>query len=173
MYAIILFIALVAADPTPNGGLSCNYTSDCGRGGVCDFKNVNGTYEKVCICNPEYGNKDCSYHRYSKSLAGGLQIGISFFGVFGVGNFIIGHVGVAVGQLIMGLCYLFAIVAIPCILFCSSLSGPNGAITAGSLSSIIACIVCIVIICGLGWTLSDGGKMLQGYLPDSNGYDLY
>ena len=35
---------------------------------------VNGTLQKVCQCDPQHGNVDCSYLRVSKNLAGGLQI---------------------------------------------------------------------------------------------------
>jgi hypothetical protein len=168
MFLFILFV-LVSADPTPNGGKLCNYTSECG-GGICDFKLVNGTEEKICNCYPQYGNYDCSYKRIDKSLAGGLQIGLSFFGVFGVGNFVLGRTNIGVGQLIMGFSYLATIICIPCVLFCG-LFGDAG--TEQSRKGVMSCIVCIVVICGFGWNLADGIKMLQGSLPDVNNYNLY
>lgn len=177
---LLLILCLLAyqshADPYPTGGKRCNYTSDCGdgtiTGGICDWKRINGTEEMVCICNAQYGNVDCSYHRKDKALAGGLQIGLSFAGIFGVGNFILGNTAHAVGQLVMGLINIVGVVLILCVMCCGAFGGKGGIIGGASLSGFIGCLICATITSGWAWNLADGIKMLIGILPDANGYDL-
>src|ERR1700742_4796180 len=104
MSIIILLFITTIADPTPNGGLICNGSLDtrC-RGGWCVPFIGNNTIDYFCHCYEGYGNVDCSYRRTDRNLAAGLQIGLSFAGIFGVGNFILGYTAIAVGQLILGL----------------------------------------------------------------------
>lgn len=84
-----------------SGGANCTNDRECNsvnQGGLCD---ISGTSAGNCVCANGWGKPDCSYRRTSKDLAGGLQIGLVFAGVGGVGNFIIGRTGPAVGQLIL------------------------------------------------------------------------
>ena len=169
---IILFILLSFAsavcpntnDPLPSGGAPCTSDAGCNganRGGVCSFDGPT----PVCKCGDSFGKPNCTYPRISKDLAGGLNIGLVFVGVGGVGNFIIGRIGMAVGQLILLLSY-YALYCGCCCMFCCD--------GAGSIAFIV-----IYILAGCGylagfiWSIVDGATMINCGFTDSLGYALY
>jgi hypothetical protein len=176
MFSVLftLFVLMANADPTPNGGKPCNYTSECSGGGICDWKNVQGIDQYVCACYPQYGNYDCSYKRSDRVMAGCLQIVFSFVGIFGIGNYIIGDIPKAVAQSVLGLFYLTAVIIIPCLIFCGMLGGNEGFLVNKKTATIISCIVRILLVLfGLGWSIYNGVEILQGLIIDANGYKLY
>ena len=151
-------------DPLPSGGANCTIDNGCHGGGRCNFlPGQTGT----CICTEKFGNPDCSYERHSKDLAGGLQIGLQFIGVGGVGNFIISRIGPAVAQLLIyTLAYYFLCISF-CIAFC----------VGDQLGPIIIATFYIVLvaawIASFVWGIVDGAAMLQCNMKDGFGYALY
>ena len=174
MILLLILLALynVIADPLPNGGQICNSSVDCNNdiGGFCKKDDKNGTIVNICVCFPQYGNPNCSYQRKSKDLAGGLQIGLSFVGVNGVGNFIIGDLSHAVPQLLMGLFSITSCCFSICIFACA-ISDHKG--LASLFTALVFCIIFLVLLGGFGWSIADGALMIMGKKSDSNGYALY
>lgn len=160
------------ADPVPNGGQRCNSSNDCnnGIGGVCEKGNQNGTVIDICVCFPSYASPDCSYQRKNKDLAGGLQIGLSFIGVNGVGNFIIGDLSHAIPQLLMGFFSITSCCFAICIFACA-VSDHKG--IAGAFAVAAFCVIILVLLGGFAWSIADGALMIMGKKVDSNGYALY
>ena len=151
-------------DPLPNGGATCITDVDCNsvnRGGVCAFNNVTGHF---CVCAKEWGMSNCTYQRKDQGLAGGLQIGLEFVSVAGVGNLIIGRTGPGVAQLLMFTFIIYIGGIFLCIAGCC-----GGGI----------CIVVIGILMGISgvasfiWGIVDGAHMLQGKFTDASGYCMY
>ena len=178
---IILFIIFISGsigsiacntdnDPEPNGGGACAASLDCNSingGGVCDFSNSTG----VCVCSIQWGKPDCSYHRTDKGLAGGLQIGLLFAGIGGVGNFVIGRIGPAVGQLIMFTCIIYIGGCIGC---CAACCAGGGLEILGAACGIFAGVIVLSsILASFIWSIVDGAYILQCKLPDAAGYALY
>ncbi len=173
MIALLLLVLsydIATADPTPNGGAPCNTSRDCGNGG--GYCELIGNISR-CLCDKQHGAPDCSYERKSKQTAGWVQIGLSLIGIFGTGNFYLGHIGAAVGQLIMG----FSVCVIGCLAGCISCGAAaccklgDGAFEKGSISWI--CIICIVassVAAGFSWSLADGIIMLTKECVDANGF---
>jgi len=167
-----------ANDPNPTGGAPCNKDSDCSGiyAGYCqDYNTINDThsgYIGYCVCFEDRADPDCSYKRYEKDIAGGLQF-ICFAGVGGVGNFYIGRTGPAVGQLLLLLsCILlciFGCVALCCMCCDSSI----GDICGATLMGVGGCIVTCLTLAGLIWCIVDGVQMLNGNIVDGNGYAMY
>jgi len=171
---IMLYLSAIKADPQPDGGAPCQSYKDCGGidAGMCEKKD-NQSY---CICFKERGNPDCSYERISKDLAGGLQF-LCFIGIGGVGNFILGHNGIAVGQLILLLGCLIvlvgsSIVSCGCLLdeiLCRHKE-------TDSCVPMIACLLCLGILGSLAalcWNIVDGALILNSVIDDHNGYHTY
>ena len=153
-------------DPKPCGGAPCTKDIDCNsvnQGGICNFNSTN-TEGNVgsCLCANGWGNPDCTYRRTSKDLAGGLQIGLVFCGVGGVGNFVIGRVGMGVGQLILMLGYYLCCISF-CLMCCELM------IPGVALIIVAAC----AYLAGFIWAIVDGANMLQCNIPDAAGYALY
>jgi hypothetical protein len=156
----------VTNDPFPTGGAPCTNDLACNsvnKGGVCNFNsgNAEGTIG-ACICANGWGNPNCTYQRISKDLVGGLQIGLVFAGVGGVGNFILGRSGIAVGQLILMLGYYLCCISL--CLFCCELYVPG---------TILIIIAIAAYLSGFIWAIVDGAYMLQCMIPDAAGYALY
>jgi hypothetical protein len=178
MMRIILPFALIAisflvvsADPQPDGGSPCKTYADCGGidGGYCETLG-NQSY---CVCQSSRGNPDCAYMRTSRNLAGGLQF-LCFAGIGGVGEFILGNNGIAVGQFMLLFAGLIVICIIGCIMCgCAVAGGDNGLAAGGVFSGIIYCFAILASLAGLVWNVIDGAFILQGKVTDSNGYSTY
>lgn len=108
------------------------------------------------------GNPNCSYRRISKDLAGGLQIGLVFAGVGGVGNYIIGRTGPGVGQTLLMLGYYLCCISI-CLLACEL-------VVPGIVLIILAAAA---YLSGFIWAIVDGASMLQCGMRDAAGYALF
>ena len=165
---VLLFVTTIA-DPVPVGGANCTQNLDCGgfEAGYCD--------NNVCVCSNRYANINCSYQRYSAALAGGLNIGLAFVCVGGVGNFVIGRNGPAIAQLILTLSVYLTIIP-SCILICVlGLGNLKKSIMEKTrvLVSVIMCIIVLVFLFGFVWSIVDGAFMLQATIVDGNGYNLY
>jgi len=157
-------VANFAKDPTPWGGANCTNDKDCGGGtvlggGVCDFTGGAGN----CICPKGRGKPDCSYVRGNKDLPGGLNIGLCWIGIGGVGNIIGGRIPSGAGQLVLTLSiYLLCFAA--CFAYCC----------CGEASGSFIVVVYIVLLCaylaGIGWSIADGAYFIQCVYPDALGY---
>jgi hypothetical protein len=174
LIALICLLAFATADPEPTGGANCTYDTDCGGAGAGDcipYKTPppqNSTYNGTCVCPDSLANPDCSYQRTSKSLAGGLQF-LCFVGIGGVGNFVLGRIGPAVGQLLLMLATIFISVA-GCVSFCvGSIKAKLGV----GLFAGLACIIISIALTGFIWSIVDGADILQGKIADGNGYATY
>lgn len=189
-YFILFAFAIIPilADPRPTGGAPCEDYSDCGGlgAGMCVFNQTQNS-TGYCVCAPTRGNPDCSYIRISRKLAGGLQF-LCFVGVGGVGNFILGRTGIAIGQLILMAAELVIVICC-CVLIvaCCPLTILNGNVVkvndnpvedeenAGaktnkgktfSTSGILGCF----IFAGWLWCIIDGALILEGHINDGMGY---
>jgi len=182
MLKIVFFLCLVAfalADPTPTGGANCTSDLDCGGidGGVCkkNTTHTNHTVYGTCVCSKKRADPDCSYHRHNGNLAGGLQL-LCLIGVGGVGNFIIGRSGPAIGQLVLMLAYLFAICggcfALCAWACCSGISKKLGACCGVTVGAIASTIICLSVIAGWVWSIIDAAAMFGGR-TDGEGYNLW
>lgn len=170
LLCLLCISAKVFADPQPSGGGPCSDNYDCGGigAGVCHFNATANT--TACVCPANLANPNCNYERKSKALCGGLQF-ICFAGVGGVGNFVCGRIGPAVGQLILMFAFLFAICA-ACFLACG-IFGDGGFAAGGVLAILFVIILIGAIFAGFIWSIVDGAFYLQGRLNDGNGYGLY
>ena len=156
----------VTNDPKPCGGAPCTKDIDCNsvnQGGVCNFNstNIEGNVGS-CLCANGWGNPACTYRRTSKDLVGGLQIGLVFCGVGGVGNFILGRVGAGVGQLLLMLGYYLCCISV-CLMVCE-LMVPG---------IVLVILAGCAYLSGFIWAIVDGANMLQCNIPDAAGYALY
>ncbi len=172
---IAILIKFTRADPTPNGGMVCDENPKVTQclGGICLLDVKNNTYEKTCACFVEYGNVDCSYHRKQRSYVGWMQIGLSFIMINGVGNFMLGYVGKAAGQLVLGLFMIMCIIPMLCCTICGAIGSGDSKLIANTVNKIITCVMCICVMSGFIWSLVDGVWILSGESVDANGYSLY
>lgn len=154
----------VAADPLPTGGMNCT------RNVECHTPNGNCT-DGVCVCSDRWGNPDCSYGRQDRLLAGGLQF-LCFAGIGGVGNFLLGRTGPAIGQLILILTYLLGC-CLACCALCAVFGRTAGKIlaTTGGIVGLLIIIACMLT--GLIWSIIDGANILGNRIVDGNGYATY
>lgn len=166
---IFLIVLTVKTDPQPIGGKSCTVDTDCGgvNAGICIF-NQTQNQTGSCMCPQNLGNPDCSYIRINRYVAGGLEF-LCFVGIGGVGEFILGRYGYAVGQLILLFAYLGSVVAL-CIVLCSMLCGRKASIVGGIFSYIIVIMTICFTFAGWIWCIVDAIYILDGSVIDGNGY---
>jgi hypothetical protein len=157
-------LSLVSADPLPTGGLNCTRNFDC------HTPNGNCT-DGVCVCSDRWGNPDCSYGRQDRMLAGGLQF-LCFAGIGGVGNFMLGRTGPAIGQLVLVLTYLIGCCLICCAL-CAVFGGTAGKIFGSMGGIIVITIIVACVLTGFIWSIIDGAGILGNRIVDGNGYGTY
>ena len=157
-------------DPQHWGGMNCTNDIQCGfpSGGQC--------YQNNCLCQDGRGKPDCSYVRKSSVLAGGLKIGLPFVGIGGIGNFIIGRNGPAIGQLILMLSLYFGCVfacVIACVAFCSSQCSDGADVVFIIIKVVVISLLSGAVIAGFIWSIVDGAFILQCRYTDVLGYALY
>ena len=164
---VVLLVTQTLADPVPAGGANCTDNFDCG--GVYIGTCVNSK----CQCSPRFAGINCSYERVSANVAGALNIALPFVGVCGVGNFIIGRTGPAIGQLLLTLS-LYIILIPLCICGCC-IAGCKGykKLIFSTLGCILLCVAILAILAGFIWSIVDGALILQGKYTDGKGFDLY
>lgn len=158
---LILTLGRTSADPVPTGGALCMQNGDCGLSGVCQHRQ--------CVCPAEWAKPDCTYKRYSARTAGWLQIVLSFLGVGGVGNLMIGNDETGGWEMMMTLSAIFLIPVAFCGVICTSINPVIGALFV----SIFSALVTLTGMAGLLWSLIDGVRMLMGSLLDGQGFRLY
>lgn len=156
-----------ANDPTPWGGANCTRDLDCGgpQAGICDFTKNAGT----CVCPKNRAMPNCSYVRMNPGLAGGLNIGLPFAGLGGIGNIaVIGgsRIPYGAGQLVLTLA-IYSICFIACIAICCC--GEAGTV----VTYVIYLILLAAFVCGWAWSIADGAYILQCQYTDANGYWMY
>lgn len=165
--------SITCEEPEDVGGAECTDDSECnGRSpslygdNVCEFPvSANGTAATTgyCSCAYDYAKTDCSYKRFDKNLAGGLEF-LAFAGIGGVGNFVADRVGEGVGQLILLIApYLM------CCFACCLFAGDAGAAIAVVTQVGLGC----ACLAGFIWCMCDAGFFLGGQYPDGNGYYPY
>jgi hypothetical protein len=155
-------VANFAKDPTPWGGAPCTKDLDCGgsQAGTCDLTIPAGK----CVCPKNLAMPNCSYTRTNPGLAGGLNIGLPFIGIGGVGDLIIGgaRTGFGAGQLVMMLSLYFILCALPLAFACDG---------AGMIIVIILYVIFgLATFAGFLWSIIDGAFILQCAYPDAKGY---
>lgn len=170
---IIIFISGISGlcttdnfvnDPTPWGGANCTRSFECGGidGGTCDI--VGGNLYGICVCRASRGGPNCTYLRHGNNPAGGLNVGLPFLGVGGVGNFILGHGGSGAGQLILMLSAVIVTFTACCLTCCD----------VGMVILYVLYIVSVIcILAGFIWSIVDGAAMLECRMIDALGYALY
>jgi len=163
---VIFFFLTISADPVPTGGANCTVDFECGGldAGMC----INNT----CNCPPQLANVSCTYRRYNADLPGGLNIALPFVGVGGIGNFIIGRTGIAVGQLILMLSIYIVLIPV-CIFACCAMCGDIMKVIGTTCAIIIVVVAILAGFAGFIWSIVDGAHMLQGRILDGNGFSLY
>lgn len=167
MYIILCMLFVLAiADPVPIGGANC--TDDAACGGTTAGNCINST----CVCSPKFANVSCSYKRHSSVVPGALNIALPFIGVGGVGNFIIGNTGRAVGQLILMLAIYIVIIPVG-FLVCAGVTGSGWRVATGGLAGMIVMAAILAGFAGFIWSIIDGAHMLECTLDDGNGFALY
>jgi hypothetical protein len=173
---IALCILSTSADPLPTGGASCITFLDCGvNGGFCmPNMTVKGNESKsYCVCNSDRGNPDCSYSRTSRSLAGGLQF-LCFAGIGGVGQFVLGNIGHAVGQLILLTLIVYCGICVLCCMACGLLmKGDGPKMACEGFGGVVLGLIACMPTAGLIWCIIEGAYILQGKITDGNGYATY
>lgn len=155
-------------EPETWGGASCETASDCNGNGqnadnYCNRSTVDNVTRSYCVCDYKWAGSDCSYSRYNKDLAGGLEF-LAFAGVGGIGNFIADRTGNAVGQMIL----MFAPFLICCVA-CCAFCGDEGAAVVICIQVVLA----ILALAGFIWCMVDAGLLLGGGVPDGSGYYPY
>jgi hypothetical protein len=150
-------------DPLPWGGANCTNNLDCGSvgNGECDLTNNAGN----CVCSEDRAKPDCSYVRKNPGLPAGLNIGLPFVGLGGIGNIIMGRTGPGGGQLFMTLS-VYLICFVVCFAQCC----------CGEAGSVVSYIIYIFLLClflaGFIWSIVDGAFILQCKFTDSLGYAM-
>ena len=173
IFIILFYISSIAGlctsdnfvnDPTPWGGANCSRSTECGGidGGTCDINT--GALYGVCVCRNSRGGPNCIYVRHGNNPAGGLNVGLPFVGVGGVGNFILGHNGRGAGQLILMISAIIVTFAACCLMCCEC-----GVVTI----YILYILSGICILAGFIWSIVDGAAMLECRMTDALGYALY
>lgn len=167
MKFFIIFFTLVVinnADLVPIGGANCTDDIECGgiNAGRCNKNNT-------CECPDNLADVDCSYVRHNAYLAGGLNIGLPFVGIGGIGNFIIGRTGHAVGQLILLLSFWFLMIPF-CIMGCVFRDLKKFVAIIGG---VFFCTAWLAATAGFIWSITEGALMIEGNIVDGNGFDLY
>jgi len=151
-----------------NGGAQCTTDVECSAplGGNCvTGSGFDAPASGICVCTEEYTDPFCSYKMKSKSVAAGLQM-LFAFGLGGIGNFYIGRIGEAVGQLI--LCLGFSYCVFVCITCNTRIFERDG---LGWIALFGLTILCMLI--GMIWSFVDMGLMVNDKVTDGNNYPLY
>jgi hypothetical protein len=164
---VVLLVVISLADPLPSGGAPCTSDYNCGGMNAGQCMAVTPGANLTCVCPSNLAKPDCSYVRTSRGLAGGLELGLSFAGINGVGMFVLGNTPVAVAQLIMGFALWFGVCG-GCIFFCKGKE-------MGKMIAVIAIFVFLGLVAFAGWiwTVADGALILEGVITDVNGYATY
>lgn len=166
------------------GGASCTEDDECNsaattivrRGAVeqdlgnrCEFPN-NATTTGKCVCSLNYAAESCTYKRYEKAAPGALSIALPFVGIAGVGSMMIERVGEGVVQLLMMLSVYCACITVCCTI-AGAMSDNDKGVAVGIVCTYL-CICCLVLVAlsGMIWSIVIGAQILQGLIPDGNGY---
>jgi len=89
---------------------------------------------------------------------------------WGVGDFILGHTGAGVGQVILMSAEIFLIVA-ACVYCCVAICGGT---KIKMMTGILICVSIVVIfamLAGWIWCVIDAALILEGHIKDGNGYN--
>jgi len=153
-------------DPTPWG------TGNCTTDNNCNYPNGQCT-NFTCVCGNKYGKPDCSYVRKISQLAGGLNIGLPFAGIGGVGNLYIQRMPQGIAQIVLMLIGAFFICIGGCIGCCAAASDSTACQITSSI--VLGVMAVLLLLAGLGafiWSIIDGANMLSCGLRDGLGYAL-
>ena len=165
---LLICVVLVSAcdpsnDPLPSGGAACTTNDECGAGS-CEAGG--------CVCPDQWTMPDCTHERVSRRRAGGLQIGLLFAGVGGVGNFLIKNIDRGVGQLILYSCSMLLAIIPVCLFLCILGSGARDRCAVITIITIILVLLSCALT-GFIWSIVDGARMLRCEMPDAAGYALF
>lgn len=162
-FCTFLLIALVtfagAAPQCENPDVSFNCTSDAD----CNFRG-NCMPSGECRCEDKYATYNnttlqCNYKRVNRLLPFLTEF---FLGMFGVGYFILGKVGLGVGQLLLFLSLVLSIII-----------GRNAPRTLNPLWMLPGLLSIIIFLGGFGWWLYAIITIGKGDVLDENGVATY
>ena len=188
----------ICDEPELTGGTLCKENNECNSGAKskfgknkCDLtKKINTTTRTSvgiksiivgkCMCAQDYTKIDCSYKRYDKDLAGGLQF-LCFIGIGGIGNFVADRTTQGILQLLMMMSLLIICCVLCCGALCVALSESdtyNCDCTTSNecfacIGWVILCLICLVMVGGFIWCIVDAGLFFSGELKDDSGFYPY
>jgi TM2 domain-containing membrane protein YozV len=150
-----------------NGGAPCTTDAECNapNGNCVTGSGFDAPASGICVCSEKYTDPFCSYEMKSKGIAAGLQL-LFIIGLGGIGNFYIGRIGEAVGQLI--LCLGFGCITFICITCNTRIFDHD---ERGWIAMFGLTILCMLV--GMIWSFVDMGLMVNDKFVDGNNYPLY
>lgn len=159
-------------DPLPWG------TRNCTTNDNCNYPNGQCT-NLTCVCENKFGKPDCSYARKQSQVAGGLNIGLPFAGVAGVGNLYIRRMPQGIAQIVLSIIGIIFLCGGCCVGGCILCGGSckmscDGCIPV-TIGILFILLITGLILAGLGvfiWSIIDGANMLSCTLRDGFGYAL-
>jgi len=149
---------------------------ECSTNGLC-IRNGNNSSEGYCLCTSGYitlvtndtNNQGCNYKQRSQLVAFLLHF---FLGTLGAGEFYLGNMGIASGQLVL----LLGPILISCCLCClygmSTIVERDTNTTAGIVGIFSSCIACTISIAVFAWWLVDCIYIGLGIRLDGNGQKM-
>ena len=167
-------------EPEDTGGATCSVDSDCNEQtfseefGVnfCNITTGNDTSVGFCVCALNYAEPDCSHKRYNKNV-GQLQF-ISILMIGGLANFEIRRFDRAVGQLLL---QFFPVAISVGFLLVAALTGDRntGKLNLGCSTPCrqFFCVLLLLYLAGMIWSIVEGALILQGNVPDGDGFLPY
>lgn len=158
---IVLVLLFIHAGVSSERGI-CHFDHECGHG-FC--KVTKGISFGLCQCNYGWTAPYCSYKQFDGIIVGGLQF-FSLIGAGGIGNFILGHLELAIPQLVISFFLFLSLVAIlvllcPCIALYRNYPVLTWSLFGITLFLYLGCIA---------WNISDGIRMILNQVIDSHGF---
>jgi hypothetical protein len=186
--SLLMLVVCVCADRVPNGGANCTKAFDCGEdGGLCIQVLERNVTLYQCSCYPTRGAPDCSYRRFNRDRMVGLQIGLSFITIDGIGNILMGN-DRGTWQLCLGLSVWILLIPLCCCLCCgAACMGICKGIANNTseeedkehykglgVSGLICwcCLSTILMVSGFAVSVADGVAMMDPDYHDPMGFKL-
>ena len=119
-----------------------------------------------CACPDSRAMPGCSYIRTDPTTAGGLNIGLPFVGVPGVGNIMLGRMWQGALQIVC----MWSIIVFGIISCCVASKNTDAGVvvyTAGSCGAVF------LIFTALIWSIVNGVEILDCKYPDNQGYATF
>ncbi len=145
-------------------------------GGYCEDQSKDSSIIVMrCVCYSGYGAPDCSYKKYSRALVAGLQIGLPFLAIDGVGWLVMGERQRGLAQLLMGLALWLVLIPVACVMCCCGWmkKDGNGIGVGVGVAGCLYCVATMLMIAAWAWSIADGVDMLNNVdFTDPMGFTL-